>query len=98
MLKAFEIKENYLCNIFTVKSNIFVNFGNIAFKAIEKLLSIMSKSERDELHPYWLAYLFERYTSCYYHALELTGKYNFLKIPLMTIDAHKHIKWEKNNV
>lgn len=94
MLKAFEVKENYLCNIFTVKREVFKQFGEAAFRAVEDLLKIMTKEERDELHPYWLAYLFERYTSCWYHALEISGKCKFLKIPLLTIDAGKHIKWE----
>ena len=97
MSRAFEVKENYLCNIFTVKSEIFKEFGEAAFKAIKDLLEIMSREERDELHPYWLAYLFERYTSCWYHALEISGKCKFLKIPLLTIDASKHIEWKSKH-
>lgn len=93
MIKAFEVKENYLCNIFTVKRELFLEFGKAAFKAIEDLLSIMTDEERDELHPYWLAYLFERYTSCWYHALEISNQCRFLKIPLLTIDANEHIEW-----
>ena len=94
MNKAFEVKENYLCNIFTVKREVFKWFGEVAFGATEDLLKIMSREERDELHPYWLAYLFERYTSCWYHALEIAGRCKFLKIPLLTIDAGKHIEWK----
>ena len=97
MRQAFEVKENYLCNIFTVKREVFKQFGEVVFKAVEDLLKIMSREERDELHPYWLAYLFERYTSCWYHALEISGRCSFLKIPLMTVDAYKHIKWEPKN-
>ena len=97
MRQSFEVKENYLCNIFTVKRDIFQRFGEVAFKAVEDLLEIMTKEERDELHPYWLAYLFERYTSCWYHALEISGKCKFLKIPLLTIDAGKHIQWKPKN-
>lgn len=94
MNKAFEVKENYLCNIFTVKSELFKEFGEAAFKAVEDLLKSMTIEARMELHPYWLAYLFERYTSCWYHALEISGKCRFLKIPLLTIDAEKHIGWK----
>ena len=97
MRQAFEVKENYLCNIFTVKNEIFKQFGEVAFQAVKELLEIMSKDEKDRLHPYWLAYLFERYTSCWYHALEISGKYNFLKIPLLTINANEHIKWNCNH-
>ena len=97
MQKAFEIKENYLCNIFTVKTHIFKQFGYTAFVAVKELLSLMTPDEKHELHPYWLAYVFERYTSCWYHALELSGKYKFLKIPLITIDAGKHIQWKGNS-
>lgn len=93
MIQAFEEKENYLCNIFTVKTIIFKEFGITAFKAVKDLLALMTTNERSKLHPYWLAYLFERYTSCWYHALEISGKYKFLKIPLLTINAHKHIEW-----
>lgn len=96
MLQAFEIKENYLCNIFTVKRELFMQFGNVAFSAIYDLLKAISKSERSTKHPFWLAYLLERYTSCWYHALELSGKYRFLKIPLLTIDANKHINRKKH--
>lgn len=94
MNKAFKVKENYLCNIFTVKSKLFKEFGEVAFKVIEDLLKSMTVEERLELHPYWLAYIFERYTSCWYHALEISGKCRFLKIPLLTIDAGKHIRWK----
>lgn len=94
---SFKIKENYLCNIFTVKRDLFNMFGNIAFSSIKKLLTIISQDEKNKSHPYWLAYLFERYMSCFYHALELSNKYKFIKIPLLTIDAHKHIKWEVPN-
>lgn len=95
ILKSFEIKENYLCNIFTTKASIFNEFGYVAFSSVKELLSIMTDNEKASLHPYWLAYLFERYTSCWYHALELSGKYKFLKIPLMTINGNQHIKWKK---
>ena len=93
MQQAFEVKENYLCNIFTVKREVFKQFGEVAFRATEDLLNTMSREERDELHPYWLAYLFERYTSCWYHALEISGRCKFLKIPLLTINASQHIEW-----
>ena len=96
MQKSFEIKENYLCNIFTVKTQLFIQFGYAAFIALKELLNTMTIDEKQALHPYWLAYLFERYTSCWYHALELSGKYKFLKIPLLTIDAGKHIQWKGN--
>ena len=92
MEKSFEVKENYLCNLFTVKSSIFKSFGQTAFYAVKELLETMSLEEKSQLHPYWLAYLFERYTSCWYHALELSGKFKFLKIPIMTVDGNKHIK------
>lgn len=94
MAKAFEVKENYLCNIFTVKSELFKEFGEVAFKAVEDLLKSMTDEEKLELHPYWLAYLFERYTSCWYHALEISRRCKFLKMPLLTIDASKHIEWK----
>ena len=89
MRDAFSIDKNYLCNIFTVKVEIFNQFGNIAFKAIPQVINLVG-DRASNLHPYWLAYLLERYTSCYYHCLELNGS-KFLKVPLMTIDAEKHI-------
>ena len=93
MQQAFEVKENYLCNIFTVKREVFKQFGEVAFRAVEDLLKIMSREERNQLHPYWLAYLFERYTSCWYHALEIARRCKFLKIPLLTVNASQHIEW-----
>lgn len=98
MKQSFEVKENYLCNIFTVKTPLFKEFGQVAFNALKELLETMTTNEKKELHPYWLAYIFERYTSCYYHALEISGKCHFLKIPLLTIEAEKHIKWNKNSL
>lgn len=97
MSEAYKVKENYLCNIFTVKTSLFKEFGEIAFKALKDLLNIIPKNQREKCHPYWLAYLFERYTSCWYHALEISGKYKFLKIPLLTIDGQNHIIWKKQN-
>lgn len=94
MEQAFKVRENYLCNIFTVKKKVFKEFGDCAFAAVRDLLAMMSDSEKHAIHPYWLAYLFERYTSCWYHAAEISGKYRFSKVPLLTIDAQNHIKWE----
>ena len=94
MEKSFEVKENYLCNIFTAKRSVFKAFGETAFSAVRDLLEVMPAEDKAALHPYWLAWVLERYTSCWYHALELSGKYKFLKIPIMTLDGSKHIKWE----
>lgn len=91
MQKVFEVKENYLCNIFTAKKQIFLDFGTVAFNSIKDLLCMIPDNEKQKLHPYWLAYIFERYTSCWYHTLEMSGRSRFLKIPLLTIDANKHI-------
>lgn len=93
MEKAFAVHENYLCNIFTAKTEVFKLFGSIAFAAILKVLDLVGSKAR-MLHPYWLAYLLERYTSCFYHCMELAG-HKFLKVPLMTIDAGKHIEWKQ---
>ena len=38
MLKAFTVPENYLCNIFTVKKDVFKLFGSIAFTALPKVI------------------------------------------------------------
>lgn len=92
---SFQIKEMYLCNIFTAKRQVFDLFGKITFNAVKELLSNMEYNERMSLFPCWLAYLFERYTSCFYHALELSGKYKFLKVPLLTIDGQTHTSWKK---
>lgn len=93
MQQAFAIHENYLCNIFTVKTDMFKLFGSIAFAAIPQVLDTVGDKAKS-LHPYWLAYLLERYTSCFYHCMELAG-HKFLKVPLMTIDAGKHIEWKQ---
>ena len=98
MEKAFLEPNNYLCNIFTVKSDVFKLFGDIAFVSVRDVLSMMTPDEKKRLHPYWLAYLFERYTSCFYHCLELSGKCRFAKVPLMTLDADKHIEWKQPDV
>lgn len=38
MLRAFTVPENYLCNIFTVKKDMFKLFGSIAFTALLKVI------------------------------------------------------------
>lgn len=93
MLKAFTVPENYLCNIFTVKKHIFKLFGSIAFTALPEVIKMVG-SRAAQLHPYWLAYLLERYTSCFYHCMELAG-HKFLKMPLMTLDGTKHFEWKQ---
>lgn len=77
----------------------FKQFGEIAFKTVTQVLDAMDDMHVDKhmLHPYWLAYLFERFTSCYFHALEMTGK-RFVKIPLACVDANKHVQWTKPEV
>lgn len=90
MLKAFMVPENYLCSIFTVKKDVFKLFGSIVFTALPEVIKAVG-SRAEHLHPYWLAYLLERYTSCFYHCLELAG-HKFLKVPLMTLDGTKHIE------
>lgn len=98
MEESFKESTNYLCNIFTCKTELFRLFGEIAFPAAKQLLEELDRAGVDQkkMHPYWLAYVFERYTSCFFHCLEASGL-QFTKFPLMTIDAGKHIKWEKPN-
>lgn len=93
--KSFSVSENYLCNIFTAKKDVFKLFGSIAFPTVIDLLNLVTDEEKQNLHPYFLAYLFERLTSCFYHSLEISGKCKFAKLPLMTIDADKHIEWRQ---
>lgn len=96
MQDAFSEKSNYLCNIFTCKRTLFKQFGEIAFKTAEQILAKMNDEKVDKkmLHPYWLAYVFERFTSCYFHAMQKAGN-KFVKMPLVCVDAHSHIRWQK---
>lgn len=96
MENAFEAKPNYLCNIFTCKTKLFKQFGEITFPTVLQILAAMKEKNinQNKLHLYWLAYIFERFTSCYFHALE-SMNHRFAKIPLVCIDANKHIAWTK---
>ena len=91
MEKAFRVRENYLCNIFTAKAAVFREFGETAFPAAADLLRLVGAG-RSRLHQYWLAYVFERFTSCWFHAAEISGRYRFLKVPLATIDGSRHVE------
>lgn len=95
--QSFTISENYLCNIFTAKTNIFKMFGDIAFKSILQVHDLIDDEQRKKLHPYHLAFFMERYTNCFFHALELSSKFKFIKVPLMTIDGQKHVDFSKQS-
>lgn len=93
--KAFIQKPNYLCNLFTLKTDIFVEYCNIIKNTVDKILETIPSDVFSSLHPRCLGYILERFTSSYLHAKTFSGS-NFIHMPLMTLNGEVHEKWEKN--
>lgn len=85
----------YVCNIFTMKRELFETYGQIVFAACHKLNEFVKNIDISNFHKRWMGYILERFTSCIIHAFQLAG-YNFGICSLITTDGHIHEPYEKH--
>ena len=93
--QTFDIEAQYVCNIFVLESSLFKQYATIIHNTIKKLIANISNDQLNKMHPRFMGYILERFTSCYLYAIQKIGK-KISHVPLLTIDAHIHQKWENN--
>ena len=89
--QAFEKKENYVCNIFTLKRDVFTQFSNAAMNSLIYFNENITDNIRRRLHPRYLGFYCERLLSCYLHALQMNGN-KIMHFPLLTVNGSQHNK------
>lgn len=92
---TFTIKQQFVCNIFVLKKELFLQYYNIFFPTFVQLLNEIPKNNIKSMFPRFMGYILERFTSCYLHMLINTHK-KIAICPLLTVDAHIHEKWYAN--
>lgn len=94
--KSFRQHQQYLCNIFVLRNDLFNELCSIIFPTLVEFASEVGDFFKRNYHPRWLGYFSERLISCYLHTLQMSGK-KILHLPLVTIEAEKHNKVVKDN-
>jgi len=67
--QAMSIRNSYVCNIFVLKKELFHEFCSIAFPVFVELKSMLSDNDLKNIHPRFMGYILERFTSTYLHAI-----------------------------
>lgn len=86
----------YVCNIFTMKTKLFMQYCSIVFNAVEKLYAFSQTIDTSKFHKRWMGYILERYTSVVLQSFQLAKLAKFGVVPLLTIDGWKHEPFEKH--
>lgn len=89
-------KSMYLCNIFTLKTELFDELSRILFPTLLEFEESLDDSFRKRQHPRYLGFYAERLISCYLHAIQMLN-YKILHFPLMTIDGFRHNALRQND-
>lgn len=90
--KAMKVKQTFCCNIFVLKTELFKQFADAAFPVFQNMLEKMPIERLKSAHPRFMGYFLERFTSIYLWSLIILG-HKIRQIPLLTIDANIHKKW-----
>lgn len=90
---AMKINKTFCCNIFILKNNLFREFADAAFPVFQHMLEKMPKERLKTVHPRFMGYFLERFTSIYLWSLTALG-YKLKIFPLLTVDANIHKKWD----
>lgn len=96
IIKSFQQKRQYVCNIFTLQTTYFCELCDIMFKTLTTFDDAIPNDVKRNFHPRYLGYYGERIVSCYLYALQYHGL-KIIHFPLLTIDANKHNKVEINS-
>lgn len=62
-------RNSYVCNIFILKARYFHEYCDIAFPTFVKMKQMLSDNELKDIHPRFMGYILERFTSMYLHAI-----------------------------
>lgn len=96
LVQSMKNELTYVCNIFTLKREFFEEYMRLVVPACKAAYESVEKSQLKYIHPRFIGYILERFTSLYLHAIQLLGN-KLAVIPLMTLDGSKHVKWEVPN-
>lgn len=96
MLKqVMKSKKTYVCNIFVLRKEMFFEYAKTVFPVFKELYKSIPQHSLSNIHPRFMGYILERFTSLYLTAYNLLGK-KIAVIPVLTIDANVHKKWDPN--
>ena len=93
LIEAMKQKRTYVCNIFVLKRELFMTFANIVFPTFKQLKQFIPDEQLKFIHPRFMGYILERFTSMFLYAFQMLD-HKFSVLPLLTIDAQIHEKWE----
>lgn len=93
--KAFLNDNIYVCNIFTMKSELFRIYGKTIFPTYLQLADYIKDKDTSKFHKRWMGYVLERFTSSMLYAFQYAGCY-FIKCPLITVNGWKHEQYERH--
>lgn len=89
MQNTFSDLNGYHFNIFTLKRELFDLYSQIIWKSCFDIEKYAHDEKIENLHPRWLAYLLERYSSCIFKMMQLNNQ-KFIELPMMMLNKIKY--------
>ena len=91
--EAIKNNKTYVCNIFILHKDECLDYSKNAFSVFKHLMNNLSLEQLNNIHPRFMGYILERFTSLYLTALNLMNKRIGI-FPVLTVDASVHMKWD----